>query len=117
MRKIFKATKQYPRLDHFLNESLPDISRSKIEKLIKEKRVKLNNILITRKNREIVPGDRVEVEFLEPVKKEYHPSLELKKLFEDDHLLIIDKPSGISVHPGAGETGETILDVFTFYYP
>ncbi|MCK4765928.1 MAG: RluA family pseudouridine synthase [Candidatus Aminicenantes bacterium] len=116
-KKLFKAERGYPRLDHFLTESLPGLSRSKIEKLIKEKRVKLNDKLIIKKNKEIVVDDRVEIEFVEPVKKEYQPSRELSKLFEDEHLLIIDKPPGFSVHPGAGESGETILDIFAYYYP
>lgn len=116
-KKIYKAAKHYSRMDHFLNESLPGISRSKIEKFIKENQVKLNDKILTKKNKEIVPGDRVEVEFIEPEKKVYRPSMELAKLFEDDYLLIIDKPSGISVHPGAGEQDETILDIFAFYYP
>ena len=115
--KIFKAAKTYTRVDHFLNESLPDISRSQIEKLIKENRVKLNGVIISRKNKVIVSGDRVELEIIVPEKKEYHPSGELKKLFEDDHLLIIEKPAGISVHPGAGEKDETILDMFSYFYP
>ncbi|MFC2155537.1 RluA family pseudouridine synthase [Acidobacteriota bacterium] len=115
--KIFKTARAYTRVDHFLNESLPDISRSKIEKFIKENRVQLNGVIISRKNKEIVPGDRVEVEFIEPEKKVYHPSRELKKLFEDDQLLIIDKPVGISVHPGAGEKEETLLDIFSYNYP
>jgi 23S rRNA pseudouridine1911/1915/1917 synthase len=115
--KIFKSVRTYTRVDHFLNESLPGISRSKIEKLIKENRVKLNGTIISRKSKEIVPGDRVEVAFIEPEKIEYVPSREFKKLFEDDHLLIIDKPSGISVHPGAGEKEETLLDMLFYYYP
>ena len=108
-KKIFKAKKNYPRLDHFLNDSLAGMSRSQIEKLIKANRVKLNDKIVTRKNTEILPADRVEVEFIEPVKREYFPSMELKKLFEDEYLLIVDKPIGISVHPGAGEKEETVV--------
>lgn len=104
-------------MDHFLNESLPGISRSKIEKLIKGNRVTLNNQTVTRKNSEIVAGDIVDIEFPQPDKKEYTPSFELKKLFEDQYLLIIDKPAGVSVHKGAGEQQETILDVFGYFYP
>ncbi|MCI0471467.1 MAG: RluA family pseudouridine synthase [Candidatus Aminicenantes bacterium] len=116
-KRVFKAARHYARLDHFLKESLPEISRAKIEKLIKYNRVELNGVLVARKNREIVPGDVAIVEFVEPEKKEYIPTRELKILYEDDYLLIIDKPPGISVHPGAGERGETILDIFTYYYP
>lgn len=116
-KKLFKAARGYARLDHFLMESLPGLSRSKIEKLIKESRVKLNDKIICKKNKEILVNDRVEIEFVEPEEKVYRPSIELKKLFEDERLLIIDKPCGFSVHPGAGESGETILDIFAFYYP
>jgi len=104
-------------LDHFLNESLPDISRSQIEKLIKGNRVTLNHQPVTRKNSEIVVGDIVDIELPQPDKKEYTPSFELKKLFEDQYVLIINKPAGVSVHKGAGEQQETILDVFHFFYP
>jgi 23S rRNA pseudouridine1911/1915/1917 synthase len=47
----------------------------------------------------------------------FQPSIELKKLFEDDYLLIVDKPCGISVHPGSGDRVETLLDIFRFHYP
>jgi 23S rRNA pseudouridine1911/1915/1917 synthase len=116
-KKLFKAAKHYPRIDLFLTEFLPALSRSKIAKLIKESQVKLNDIIITRKNKEVSPNDRIEVEFIEPEVKVYQPSTGLKKLFEDEYLLIIDKPSGITVHPGAGEKYETILDILTYYYP
>ena len=83
IHKRFKAQKGYPRLDHFLNESLPDISRSQIVKLIKDNRVKLNDKPISRKNVEIQVDDVVDLQFPRPEKKEYHPSIQLKKLFED----------------------------------
>ncbi len=117
IKKRFKANKSYARLDHFLNESLPDISRTQIGKLIKDNRVSLNDKPVARKNTEILVGDEVEIEIPQPEVKEYTPSFELKKLFEDDHILIIDKPAGVSVHVGAGEYQETILDVFGFHYP
>jgi 23S rRNA pseudouridine1911/1915/1917 synthase len=114
---IIKAKIPYSRIDIFINESIKDISRSKIEKLIKNNKVKLNNNITDKKNRGIQIGDVVEIELPEIVKKSYYPSFKLKKLFEDNYLLIIDKPSGISVHPGAGIHKETILDVFRYYYP
>lgn len=77
----------------------------------------MNDKPVARKNIEILPGNEVEIEIPQPETKEYTPSFELKKLFEDDHILIIDKPAGVSVHVGAGEYQETILDVFGFHYP
>lgn len=117
IHKRFKANKTYPRLDHFLKGSLPDISRTRIEKYIKENRVKVNDKPVTRKNAEVHAADEVEIDIPRPEIKEYMPSFELKKLFEDDYIVIIDKPSGVSVHVGAGEYQETILDVFRFHYP
>ncbi len=106
-------------MDHFLSETLKNISRSRVVKLIEDGHVKLNNQLVSKKNIHIRVGDIVELELVEPEPKDhrYQPSIELKKLFEDDYLLIIDKPCGISVHPGSGEHGETILDIFRYYYP
>jgi 23S rRNA pseudouridine1911/1915/1917 synthase len=115
--KRFKAKEAYSRLDLFLTESLGNMSRSQVARLIKENHVKLNDKPITRKNSEIRVGDVIDVELEEASALAYRPSIELVRLFEDDNLLIIDKPCGVAVHPGSGEHRETILDVFRFYYP
>jgi 23S rRNA pseudouridine1911/1915/1917 synthase len=117
IHKRFIAKKKYSRLDHFLVESLPGMSRNQITKLIKENLVKLNQQTISKKSPEILVDDLVEIEIPRLEKKEYQPSFELQKLFEDQYLLIIDKPAGIPVHKGAGEEVETILDVFRYSYP
>jgi len=119
MNKRFKAKKDYQRLDHFLSESLKSISRTRLVKLIEEGHIKLNSQPVSKKNIHIRVGDIVDLELVEPGPKEhrYQPSIELNKLFEDEYLLIIDKPWGISIHPGSGEHGETIFDIFRFYYP
>jgi 23S rRNA pseudouridine1911/1915/1917 synthase len=119
IHKRFKAKKAYARVDHFLKDSLGDISRSRIAQFIAENHVKLNDRPVSKKNLPIREGDVVDMEWEEeePGTNEYQPSFQLKKLYEDDFLLIIDKPSGISVHPGSGEREETILDLFRFHYP
>jgi 23S rRNA pseudouridine1911/1915/1917 synthase len=117
MKKRFKAQKAYLRLDHFLHDSLTNISRSRLERLIKEGYVKLNQQPVIKKNTRIRVGDVIDMEIPEPEDHPYQPSSELKRLFEDDFLLVIEKPSGISVHPGSGGHEETILDIFRFYYP
>lgn len=115
--KRFIARKYYSRLDHFLVEFIPDMSRSQIVRLINDNRVTLNDKLVTKKNHEILTDDVIEIEIEEIEPEVYTPSLELRKLFEDEYLLIIDKPEGISVHPAPGEHNETILDVFRYNYP
>jgi 23S rRNA pseudouridine1911/1915/1917 synthase len=123
LKKIIKAQKKYSRLDHFLKECLPDKSRTEIGHLIKNRKVKLNGTIILKKSREVFENDTVEIQIEEAAEKTiyssplYHPSIQLTKLFEDDYLLIIDKPCGIAVHPGAGKSEETILDIYRFYYP
>ncbi len=112
-----KAEEYWERIDHFLTALLQSQSRSRVEKLIKNGRVAVNGVIETKKSREIFPGDLIVVtpEIEEQVA--YVPSRPLKKLFEDEWLLVIDKPTGLAVHPGAGKKRETILDLFRHEYP
>ncbi len=93
------------------------MSRSHIEKLIKNGQVSANGRIISKKNQEVFPGDRITVEWEIVEEAAYTPSRPLVKLFEDEWLLVIDKPAGLSVHPGAGKKQETVLDIFRYYYP
>jgi 23S rRNA pseudouridine1911/1915/1917 synthase len=117
-RKIsLKAREHWPRIDHFLAGALDATSRSQVEKLIRDGRVSVNGGVVPRKNRALAPGDRVTVEIETPNQAVYVPTRTLDKLYEDEWLLVIDKPSGLVVHPGAGEKQETVLDLFRHYYP
>lgn len=113
----FKVRDHCARIDHFLTAVLDTMSRSQIEKLIKNQKVRLNGTILLRKNREVFPDDRVTVEIETPEQAAYLPSRSLAKLFEDEWLLVIDKPAGLVVHPGAGEKQETVLDIFRYNYP
>ena len=75
----------------------------------------LNRRRSASKNQELVPGDRIEVEW--ESRKPPSPRMALQPVFEDEWLLVIDKPSGLAVHPGAGSEGETVLDIFRHDYP
>ena len=113
-----RASEYWERLDHFLTAFLRDLSRSSVEKLIKNGRVTVNGAVESKKSREVQAGDRVVVEIeSEEEAAPYTPSQRLKKLFEDEWLLAIDKPAGLAVHPGAGEKRETVLDIFRHGYP
>jgi 23S rRNA pseudouridine1911/1915/1917 synthase len=113
----FKVRDHCARIDHFLTACLDSMSRSQIEKLIKNRKVSLNGTVLLRKNREVFPDDRVTVEIETPEETAFNPSRLLVRLFEDEWLLVIDKPAGLVVHPGAGEKQETVLDLFRHYYP
>ncbi len=112
-----KAGEHWERLDHFLAAFLQDLSRSRVEKLIRSGRVTVNGSVETKKSREVQAGDLIvtEQEIEEAIV--YAPSQRLIKLFEDEWLLVIDKPAGLVVHPGAGEKRETVLDIFRHEYP
>jgi 23S rRNA pseudouridine1911/1915/1917 synthase len=113
----FKVRDHCARIDHFLTAVLDTMSRSQIEKLIQNRQVSLNGTVLLRKNHEVFPDDRVTVEIETPEEIVFLPSRSLAKLFEDEWLLVIDKPAGLVVHPGAGEKQETVLDLFRHYYP
>lgn len=117
-KKVFRAKYSVPRLDHFLRDSINSISRSKIEKAIIEGNVKINEKICIKKNNDVNIGDKIEIilpsetdKFIENREFSFH------KLFEDDHILVINKPPGISVHKGAGIREVTISDYFKLFYP
>ncbi len=122
MNKIYLAKeKNLIRIDKFLTENLKIYSRSKVEKIILSGNVKINGRIVIKKNFKITLGDKIEVKFpaqIEPDHIIHNTNIPLlKKLYEDDQILIIDKPSGISVHPGTGERKTTILDLLINEYP
>ncbi len=115
---IFSAEYAVSRLDHFLRDSISSFSRSQIERFILDGNVKINGKICVRKNYSVNTGDKIEI--ILPFKKKevlQYNNLSLSKLFEDDHILVINKPSGISVHKGAGVRDATISDYFKLEYP
>ncbi len=113
----FKAECFVKRLDHFLKEKLVSESRSKIEKYISDGFVKIDNKICLKKSTEVKKGSIIEIAIREPSNHLLPNSYGFNKLFEDDHILIIDKPEGISVHKGSGTKEPTIADYFLINYP
>lgn len=116
-KTALRAGEYWERLDHFLAAFLQDLSRSRVEKLIRAGRVTVNGAPETKKSREVQAGDLIEVKPEPEIEPAYIPSRSLKKLYEDERLLVIDKPAGLAVHPGAGGRQETVLDIFRHEYP
>lgn len=119
--KRFKVTETLPRVDVFLHQCLPEMSRTSIAKLIKDNQVKLNDKPLLKKNMDLVAGDVLEVAIPEEEDNaaSYTPSFHIKdiKLYEDDYLIIVNKPYDIAIHSGAGAHTETLLDIFKYDYP
>ncbi|HPB58715.1 MAG TPA: RluA family pseudouridine synthase [Candidatus Saccharicenans sp.] len=112
------APGEIKRLDLFLREKIPQLSRSRIQKAIKDGQVKVNG-LIARPGQKLKPQEVVEISVEEkaaPSDLEAQP-IELEVIYEDEQILVINKPFGLVVHPGAGLTGGTLANGLIFYYP
>lgn len=98
------------RLDRWLSEQLPDLSRSRLQKLIEQGQVQVNGQVCTSKKVTVQAGDRVQVEIPEAQPLELQPEeIPLDILYEDDHLLIVNKPAGLVVHPAPGHESGTLV--------
>jgi len=105
------------RLDTFLSENIKELSRSQLQKTIEGKKVKVNNI-IRKSSYKLKEGDKVEIEyrFLEPEKVEAE-NLPLEIVYSDDHLVVVNKPSGMVVHPGTGNRRGTLVNALLYHFP
>jgi len=105
------------RIDKFLQTQLKEFSRTKIQNLINEGHVLLNNIKIINSSKKIKENDKLKVTF--PVAKEtsIKPNkIPLDILYEDYDIIIINKSPGVVVHPGAGNYQNTIVNGLLFKY-
>ena len=100
------------RLDQWLAaETASGLSRSRIKQLIEQGNVRLNGEAVTEAKRKLKPGDIAEIALPEPEPAE--PAAEdipLSVLYEDGDVIVIDKPAGLVVHPGAGNPSGTLVN-------
>jgi len=105
------------RLDTFLVPHLPQYSRTRIAGLINDGLVLVNGA-ISRPARTLRGGEHISVRCVPITGTAVTPvPMELRVLFEDEHLLVIDKPPGIAVHPGAGTTQPTLVHGLIYAFP
>ena len=98
------------RLDAFLARNAPDLSRSAAQKLIEEGLVTRNG-KPGKKNDKLNVGDAVSYEIPEPKAVDIAPKeMPLDIVYEDDDLLVINKPKGLVVHPAAGHSDDTLVN-------
>ncbi len=97
------------RLDIYLSRVLPGISRTKIQEMVTTGLVEVNGEVVSAKH-QLKSGDQIRYCHLQRAQTALEPvAMDLEILFEDEHLIFINKPAGIAVHPGAGETGPTLV--------
>jgi 23S rRNA pseudouridine1911/1915/1917 synthase len=103
------------RLDLFLHARLPDMSRTRLQGLVKDGDIVLNG-KTAKPNTALKMGDVVTVEIPEPEPTEVVPQdLPLEVLFEDEHLVVVNKAEGMVVHPAAGNLDGTLVNALLFH--
>ena len=104
------------RVDVFVNKKENTLSRTRIKNLILNEKLKLNNKIITSPSKKVLSGDKINLEIPEPKKASLKSfDFKLNIIYEDDDLLVINKPAGIVIHPGAGNYDKTIVNALMHY--
>jgi 23S rRNA pseudouridine1911/1915/1917 synthase len=107
-----------PRLDRYLAEQLPDLSRSRIQKLIDDHQVTVNDTVCTSRKMALKPGDRIHLTVPDATPMTLQPeAIPLDILYEDEHLLVVNKPAGLVVHPAPGHEGGTLVNALLAHCP
>ena len=111
MNVKYTADNDYSRLDVFIPEINQDYSRSYFKTLIKNGNVMVNGAVITKAGTPLIAGDIIEIDIPDPVSSDNKPQdIPLDIVYEDQYLLIINKPQGLVVHPGAGHSDGTLVN-------
>lgn len=103
------------RIDSFLNNNLEDISRSRIQKLIEDKKVLVNNKEIN-KNYKLKQNDNITVYIEEPKEINILPeNIPLDIVYEDNDIILINKPQDMVVHPANGHYSGTLVNALMYH--
>lgn len=106
------------RLDRVITSSFPGQSRSYFQALIDERFVRVNGVVAATKSRKAIEGEEVEVDFVTPERDLplVAEDIPLDIIFEDEHLVIINKPAGMVVHPAPGNWTGTLVHALAHRY-
>jgi len=105
------------RLDIVLVKLLPDLSRSNLKKIIELKQVKINNSIVRHASRKLKENDNIEVNLIPKDEIKILPTnIKLNIVYEDKDILIVNKPAGMVVHPGAGNHKNTLVNALIYKY-
>lgn len=113
----FSVDQPAERLDQWLAVELPHLSRSQLQKLIRQEQIWLNGRSV-RPSAAVQPGDVITIHLPAPAAASPQPEpLALEIVYEDDDLVVINKPAGMVVHPAQGHTGGTVVNALLARYP
>ncbi len=106
------------RLDQALAELFPDYSRSRIKEWILDQRVMVNGKMWDKPKEKVLGGEAVAINAEIEEEARCEPQdIPLDIVYEDDDILVINKPRDLVVHPGAGNPDGTVLNALLHYYP
>jgi 23S rRNA pseudouridine1911/1915/1917 synthase len=109
------AGQQPQRIDLYLQQALPSISRSKVHELIESGRVRIGG-KIPRKSQKVAGGEIIEIEFRDQTVHDIlAENIPLEIIFEDDYLLVVNKPAGMVTHPAHGNFSGTLVNALMHY--
>ena len=104
------------RVDQYLSTLQNNLSRTRVKNLIIKGMLKINSITTYDPSKKIVSGDQILFEIPEPKKGSLKPfKFKLNIIYEDSEVILINKPAGISMHPGAGNYDNTIVNALINY--
>ncbi|MFC1903425.1 RluA family pseudouridine synthase [Chloroflexota bacterium] len=119
MNKTYRlvADKAEVRLDKFVGGKCPELSRTNAQRLIADGHITVNGS-VTRASRKLEIGDRVNVTVPPTPPSPLSPeAIPLNILYEDDDLIVVDKPAGLTVHPAPGHPGHTLVNAILSHFP
>ncbi|EHV69448.1 23S rRNA pseudouridine synthase [Escherichia coli] len=106
------------RLDQALAEMFPDYSRSRIKEWILDQRVLVNGKVCDKPKEKVLGGEQVAINAEIEEEARFEPQdIPLDIVYEDEDIIIINKPRDLVVHPGAGNPDGTVLNALLHYYP
>ena len=116
IRLVSDDTAEGQRVDQWLAKNCPEMSRSRLQALIREGQLKINQLVIREPKTRLKTGDSIEVSLPEPVAAQPRgEAIDLEILYEDDDLIVINKPVGLVVHPGNGNETGTMVNALIYH--
>ena len=113
---IVKENEASQRVDRYITDKKKDLSRTRVKNLIINKKLKINGIIVEDPSKKILKKDNISLEIPKPKKASLKPyDYKLDIVYEDNDLIIINKPAGISMHPGAGNYDNTLVNALINY--
>ena len=114
--KLLEVSEEEGRLDKYLSDKLENMTRSYLKKLISDDKAVLVNGNPAKPNYKLKPGDIIELAVPEPIELEIKAeNIPLDIVYEDNDMLVVNKPQGMVVHPAAGNYTGTLVNALLYH--